>query len=180
MLPNGKIHSIWQCVDCDTEGVIYLMSCACNAYYVDKTKRKLKQQINYHLYDIVKGRINKPIPRHIGFCHKLDEKMIKFSVLEVIPYPIQEGNWDREILNWESKWIFLLREISQPGLNETHSYKPIFSVILIYVRKLVFFHLNYSLFYHVFYVYMCNTIRGCFFIYFSYVVYTLSDCRFFC
>lgn len=38
-LPNGQIHSIRHRTTCQTQGIVYLMQCTCNCFYVGKTKR---------------------------------------------------------------------------------------------------------------------------------------------
>lgn len=45
---------------------------AVSFYYIGKAKRKLRQCIQDHIYDINKGRISKPIARHVGFYHKFN------------------------------------------------------------------------------------------------------------
>lgn len=92
------MHTLYKRISCDTMGVIYLLNCVCGAFYIGKTKRQLRQRIGDHLFDIQVGRLNKPIPRHIGLVHKYNPQVLSCRVLEHVPLPSRGGNWDKSIL----------------------------------------------------------------------------------
>lgn len=122
LLPNGYEQHLKQHITCDTAGIVYIMVCICGCFYIEKTRRPFGKRIGDHLGDIRGGRVNRPVCRHEGLCHKFDI-VIKFYPLESIPMPLTEGDWDYLILHRETKWIVNLKETECPGLNDTLSFK---------------------------------------------------------
>lgn len=122
LLPNGEMFFPKHSAHCSTRGVIYLMTCACSAFYVGKTIRELRQRLGDHLYASTNGKLT-TVGRHIGIHHRFNLDYIRFTILEVIPEDPRGGNWDRQILKRESLWIERLNALTPPGINEAHSYK---------------------------------------------------------
>lgn len=72
-LPNREIFPPSQHANCGTRGVIYLMVCACKAFYVGD-----------NLYYSTNGKLSM-VGRHIGIHYRFQPDSVKFLVLEVIP-----------------------------------------------------------------------------------------------
>lgn len=61
------------------------MICDCNAFYVGKTIRELRQQIGDHLYYSANGKLT-TIGRHIGLYHRFDPQVkSNFSFWKLSP-----------------------------------------------------------------------------------------------
>lgn len=73
--------------------VIYLLICDCNAFFVGKTIRELRQWIGNHLYYSTNRKLT-TIDCHIGLHHIFNTQVVKFLVLEVVPQDLGD-NWDR-------------------------------------------------------------------------------------
>lgn len=123
VLPNGKPYLLKQCVDGETKGIVYLLTCDCATFYIGKTKRQLRQRMMDHIYDIEVGRLHRPLCRHVELKHSYNPEVISCRMLEHIPEPTRESEWDSVILQRESRWIFCLRAMEFPGLNESLSFK---------------------------------------------------------
>lgn len=67
--------------NCSTKGVIYLMVCASNAFYVGKTIRELYQRIGDHLYCSTNGKFT-TVGQHIGLHHIFDPEVVKLWCLK--------------------------------------------------------------------------------------------------
>lgn len=50
VLPNGQVFTPRFHVDCNTPGIVYLITCVCGAFYVGKTIRPFRKRINDHMY----------------------------------------------------------------------------------------------------------------------------------
>lgn len=122
-LPNGETFCPPFWADCNTQGVIYLMTCRCGIFYVGKTIRHLWQRIRDHVYYSTNGKMLSPISRHLDLCHRFDTSVASFIALAVIPQDPRGGDWDRRILQQEAKWIERLNATRWPGINEVQSYK---------------------------------------------------------
>lgn len=81
-LPNGKMLAPRTSSHCGTKGVIYLMFCKCNAFYVGKTIHEFRQRIGDHLYYSGNGKLT-TVGLPIGLYHKFDLMAVRFFVLEV-------------------------------------------------------------------------------------------------
>lgn len=109
--------------DCETQGIVYLMTCKCKAFYVGKTIRQFRSRIKDHIY-YGGGKMVTSVSRHLDLYHKFDTSVISFIALAVIPQNPRGGNWDKQILQRETLWIERLNAIHAPGINEAQSYKP--------------------------------------------------------
>lgn len=102
MVPNGELFSSPKHANGGIRGVIYLMVCACNAFYVGKTIRELRQRMLDHLYYLSSGKFT-TVGRYIGLHHRFQPEVV--MVLEVVPEDLRGGDWDQLILRWETTWI---------------------------------------------------------------------------
>ncbi|XP_043919394.1 latent-transforming growth factor beta-binding protein 2-like [Protopterus annectens] len=77
--------------DCQTEHVVYLARCtACEAFYIGKTNRKLRERIREHAFDVRIGSESSALTKHnikSGPTHKF-----KFTVLQKINPSIRGGD----------------------------------------------------------------------------------------
>lgn len=102
--------------------VVYLMVCLCNAFYVGKTNRELRQWIGDHLYYSTNSKLT-TMGRHIGLYQRFKPEVIEFMVLEVVPKDPRGGDWDHLILQRETLWIKELSAIVPLSLIEVLAYK---------------------------------------------------------
>lgn len=123
-LPNGRLYAPKFAVTCQSVGIVYLMTCGCNAFYVGKAKRPFFHRIRDHVSLVCKKRMETPISRHMGLFHKFDDTMMRFVALEYVPPGERGGNYDQILLQREAKWISNLDALKAPGLNDAFSYKP--------------------------------------------------------
>lgn len=121
-LPTGVKWHQKHHVTCSTMGVIYLLQCPCKGYYVRKTRRALNVRISEHLAATRSGFFRMIIGRHIAFSHNYAFNGFKFLPLTVIPPHDRGGDWDRALLQAESRWIFQLHSDRTPGLNDNISF----------------------------------------------------------
>lgn len=121
-LPNGETLSPHFSANCVTTGVVYLMLCTYQAFYVGKTIRELRQRIGEHLYCSTSGKLT-TIGRHIGLHHRYNPLAVKFLILEVVATDPRGGDRDRVLLQQEALWIERLNALIPPGLNEVNSFK---------------------------------------------------------
>lgn len=124
ILPNGQLYNPNFLATCQSIGVVYRMICECNAFYVGKTKRPFFHRIRDHVSLVTKKKMETPISRHMGLCHQFDDSKMHFSAMEYAPPNERGGDYDRTLLQRETKWIFTLNALKHPGLNDVLSYKP--------------------------------------------------------
>lgn len=123
-LPNGETWIQKHSASCYTSGVIYLLLCPCGDFYVGKTCRSLATRITEHITSATLGFFKTAIGRHFALKHNYDFVRLKFLPLTVTPFHDCGGDWDRSLLQAESRWIFRLRADRPPGLNESLSFAP--------------------------------------------------------
>lgn len=87
LLANGQQWHPVRNVTCDTMGVVYLLQCPCQAYYVGKTSQPLKVRILEHAESARSGYVRTTIGRHVAFMHDYIFTGFKFLPLAVIPPP---------------------------------------------------------------------------------------------
>lgn len=88
---------------CQTMGVVYLLLCSCNCFYVRKTIQKLWQRLYRHLRAMKTNDTDLPLGRHPGSWG---------------------GDFNKLLLQRELRWICNLSATWPPGLNETFNLKP--------------------------------------------------------
>lgn len=121
ILSNGELFCPKFRADCNTQGVVYLMSCVCVVFYVGMTDRCFWQCIKDHVYLSTNGKML--TSRHLDLYHGFDATCVSFIALAVIPKDPRGGNWKKVILQKETLWIERLNATNAPGINETQSYR---------------------------------------------------------
>lgn len=96
-------------MDCATTGVIYLLHCDCESYYVGKTIRPLRVRLHEHIYAAKICDLLSPIGINRSVHHEYGSIQISFTALDLVQR--------------EMKWIFTLRATTPPHLNEAMSFK---------------------------------------------------------
>ena len=124
MLPNGKPFRATHFANCKTEGVVYLLSCQCWAFYIGKTKQPFHKRASRHILCMKKSDPDLPLGRHIRDAHYGKIPRIKFLILDRIHPDNRGGDWNRSLLQRETRWIVSLNATCAPGLNEVVSYRP--------------------------------------------------------
>lgn len=123
-LPNRQMFKVWHYANCKTCGVVYLMLCECDSFYVGKTKVEFWRRIYRHGRSIQTCVPDLPLGRHVMMLHGGKFHKIKFLVLVGMhPNPKAE-DWNKLLLQRELKWIYLLNAAKFSGLNEAVNYKP--------------------------------------------------------
>lgn len=84
---NGQSLRLRHFGNCRTKGVVYLMLCKCNCYYVGKSRRELRKE-TASIY----------ISSHTSRNHGYDPSIVKFIVLDTVHIDPRGGNWDCRIL----------------------------------------------------------------------------------
>lgn len=123
-LPNGDLWVQRHSASCHSMGVIYLLQCICGEFYVGKTRHTFATRIKEHITAATSGFFRTAIGRHFALKHNYSYGGLKFLPLVVLPRDDRGGDWDRRLLQTESRWIFHLRADRPPGLNEAISYAP--------------------------------------------------------
>lgn len=108
---------------CGTTGIVYLMLCTCQAFYVGKTIREFRQRISDHIYYSTNGKLT-TVGNHIGLYHKYNLKAVGFLALEVVPPDGRGGDRAKILFQREALWIERLNATIPLGLNEVNSFKP--------------------------------------------------------
>lgn len=130
-LPNNEIFKARHFVNCQSVGVVYLMYCTCNRFYIGKTKRKFSIRIMEHVKSISNCKDKNihelpPVARHVVMHHGKNLKGIKFFALDHVHTDIRGGSIDGTLLQLETRWIHKLKATIPPGLNNYLSFKNFF------------------------------------------------------
>lgn len=115
-------------ITCLDSGIIYLMRCDCQAFYIGKTRRQFQRRIHDHICAIANVKIKTPIAYHMGLIHNFDLSMLHFVALECITMMERGGDWDQLLLRHEARWIHNLNGVCTPGLNDKLSFKPFLDI----------------------------------------------------
>ena len=111
---NAKIN-----VYCNSSNLIYCLTCKTSEkQYGGMTKRKLRQRLYEHSYNIRQGNVNDPIGRHFSKVpHNQDSSNVKVHVLSLITHPPDSRTALNMQLRFELYWIHSLRMTLPRGLN---------------------------------------------------------------
>lgn len=120
-LANGELFVPAFHANCHTQGIVYLMSCQCNTFYIGKTARHFRSRIKDHIYYSMNGKMVTAVSRHLDLYHKFDVSLVSFIALAVVPKDLRGGEWDKQILRKETVWIERLNAIHAPGINEAQT-----------------------------------------------------------
>lgn len=112
------------CTVCQTKEVIYIIFCRCEAFYIGKTIRPFWKRVKDHVYYANSGLLNTTMGHHVVLKHQYDPLVLKFSALNRIHEDPRGGNFDQQVLQRETQWVFNLRATIYPGLNDMMSFRP--------------------------------------------------------
>ncbi|XP_029475942.1 corrinoid adenosyltransferase isoform X1 [Rhinatrema bivittatum] len=113
---SGCLYKLSGTSDCNTRGVVYVITCPCQLLYVGKTQRSIKTCIIEHRSSINISKENAPLVSHwIEKSHTTAD--LQFFVLEVVLPPARGGDYSLILLRHEQRWIFRLNTIIPHGLN---------------------------------------------------------------
>lgn len=93
--------------DCNKLGVIYVLTCICGAYYIDKAIYTVCRRLQNHLYDIFTYHLKAPVVRHVCLIHSRVSRSLKCWVLKVVKPSSRGGNFDQVILKEKLNDILL-------------------------------------------------------------------------
>lgn len=124
ILPNGQRYRPSHFANCCTFGVVYLLTCPCGCFYVGKTKLELHMRMGRHINSMRTCNPDLPLDRHACDVHQGNFPRIKFLVLDRVHPNSSGGDWDKILLQKETRWIVALQATSPPGLNDCISYRP--------------------------------------------------------
>ena len=124
VLPNGRPYRPRHFANCKTFGVIYLLTCQCKRFYVGKTKLPFFKRASRHLHAMRSANPDLPLGRHILSQHNGLFSGVKFLILDRIHPSPRGGDWNKILLQHETRWIAELEANLPPGLNEQISFRP--------------------------------------------------------
>ncbi|OCT86394.1 hypothetical protein XELAEV_18020076mg [Xenopus laevis] len=116
-------HHIKDFINCNTEGVIYMLRCECGMDYIGKTIRQLKWRVMEHVGD-VRNKRNTSVANHINEIHAGDTKVMHFMGIEKINHTTRVGDLDKKLLCKEAEWIYSMKSRAPLGLNEGFTFLP--------------------------------------------------------
>uniref|UniRef100_A0A8C5M1L9 Reverse transcriptase domain-containing protein n=1 Tax=Leptobrachium leishanense TaxID=445787 RepID=A0A8C5M1L9_9ANUR len=114
------IHNFF---NCNTSGLVYMITCGCGKKYVGKTFRPFKYRIREHIRSIG-GHIDTPVARHVRQCQIGNINNLKFCGIELVKHPQRGGNYDLILRRRECFWIYTLHTLAPEGLNEGFTFTP--------------------------------------------------------
>lgn len=124
-LPNGQTFHPRHFANCRTPGVVYMLLCDCACFYVGKTKLEFWRRAYRHIISMQTCDPDLPIGRHTTLVHDGKFPKIRFLILDRIHPSPRGGDWNKILLQMESRWIHRLKATQPPGLNDTIWFKPI-------------------------------------------------------
>uniref|UniRef100_A0A8C5QN04 GIY-YIG domain-containing protein n=1 Tax=Leptobrachium leishanense TaxID=445787 RepID=A0A8C5QN04_9ANUR len=114
---TGKEYYIKEFINCNTTNVVYLLQCGCGAQYIGKTKRKLKERIYEHFYNIRKCSDKHSVSRHCCKCPLFSFATFSWLGIEKVKLNWRGGDGAKALSQAETKWIFYMDTLKPPGLN---------------------------------------------------------------
>ena len=111
-------------VNCNTTHVVYRLECECGCFYVGRTKRRLRDRVSEHVYAIRTGNDQYPMAKHYRQAGHSSPNTLKVMAIEVVPNHRRGGDRLKHLLQRETFWIFKLKAMEFPGLNEEIDYSP--------------------------------------------------------
>lgn len=120
MVQTLCVSSSWRgVISCNTEGVIYLITCPCGKAYVGKTSRELKTRIAQHRSTIRCKYLNYPVAAHFIEGNR---PISSLKYMEKVSLPRRCGNLDH-LLRREHFHIHYLNTLTQNSLNVEYDLK---------------------------------------------------------
>lgn len=115
---NEKTYKCRNFANCNTTHVIYRLDCSCGAFYIGRTKRRLKDRFSEHKYAIKTHNPNYPMAVHFQLPGHTTINQLKVMVIEVITPNIRGGDREKRLCQRETFWIDQLKATQYPGLND--------------------------------------------------------------
>ncbi|CAJ0919541.1 unnamed protein product [Ranitomeya imitator] len=124
---NSRSFTITHNINCKTDNVIYFAYCPCGLIYIGMTTRQLPQlrvRILEHVRDIRNGALIeemdllKTIPKHFRQCHHSNPNALRVKGIDRVQLGIRGGDYKKELLKKESKWMVVLDTIAPRGALE--------------------------------------------------------------
>ena len=119
-----KTHYIKGYINCNTTYVVYYLYCPCGHFYIGRTKRKLQQRVAEHKYAIRTGNEDYPMAKHYKQHHGCNPESLRAMGIESIELSKRGGDKLKKLLQRETYWIYTLKALTRPGLNEDLDYTP--------------------------------------------------------
>ncbi|XP_063295369.1 intelectin-1-like [Pelobates fuscus] len=92
--------------------------------YIGKTFQQLRRRILQHVGSIKNTLTPTPVARHIVKFHQGNVDNFRFQSIEKLPPNPRKGNFNKQLLQKESQWIYSSRTLTPQGLNEKFNYTP--------------------------------------------------------
>lgn len=105
VLPNGRLYKPHHFFNCKTEGVVYLLTCQCQQFYVGKTKLKFHKRASRHVTSMKMANPELPLGRYVIEKHRGKFPRIQFLILDRIHSSSSGGVWNKVFLQRETRWI---------------------------------------------------------------------------
>ncbi|CAJ0944341.1 unnamed protein product, partial [Ranitomeya imitator] len=121
---STKTFSITHHINCKTENVVYYAKCGCGLIYIGMTTRELRVRVLEHVRDIRNGALAvdidtlKTVPKHFRLHHNSNPKWFKVREIDRVQLGIRGGNYKKELLKRETRWMVDLDTVAPKGLNE--------------------------------------------------------------
>uniref|UniRef100_A0A8C5P7I8 Reverse transcriptase domain-containing protein n=1 Tax=Leptobrachium leishanense TaxID=445787 RepID=A0A8C5P7I8_9ANUR len=120
---NSERFMVKDFSNCNTSGIVYLLTCSCGVKYIGKTFRPLKLRILEHVRSVRYPR-DTPISRHLRLKHQNNAEGLRFMVVEQVRIGPRGGNFDKKLRQREAYWIYKLGTKNPGGLNEGFTFTP--------------------------------------------------------
>lgn len=133
LLSDGRMYKPKFLATCQSIGIVYIMICDCDVFYVSKTKQPFFHRIRDHVSLVGKRKMETPISRHMGLYHNVDDSKMHFFALEHVPPNERGGDNDNILLQHEARWISDLDALRHPGLNDALNFKSFLYTSFFYV-----------------------------------------------
>lgn len=124
ILPDGKAFIPKHFENCRTFGVIYQLRCNFGCFYVSKTKLDFWKRAYWHIRSMQTCNPDLVLGRHTTIVHQGKFPKIKFLNLDRIHPNPRGGDWNKNLLQLELRWVYMLKATHPPGLNEAVCFKP--------------------------------------------------------
>ncbi|CAJ0950878.1 unnamed protein product [Ranitomeya imitator] len=121
---SNKTFSITHHINCKTENVVYYAKCGCGLIYIGMTTRELRVRVLEHVRDIRNGALAvdidtlKTVPKHFRLHHNSNPKWFKVRGIDRVQLGIRGGNYKKELLKRETRWMVDLDTVAPKGLND--------------------------------------------------------------
>ena len=119
-----RTYYIHPFVNCNTTHVVYRLECECGCFYVGRTKRRLRDRVSEHVYAIRTTNEKYPMAKHYKQAGHGNPNTLRAMAIEVVPSSRRGGDRLKRLLQRETFWIFQLKAMVYPGLNEEIDYSP--------------------------------------------------------